>query len=176
MTELVPIKIKVTKDGKGHFVYPKFKNKLQFFREHRDYQSEPLIYDKKYDCKTEGAGSPIGMRWCMKLVPKEFAIEALQVFSSTVFEMTEDEAEDFYDNRAKISVSENNYDIKTLQGLQLELVLKEKLKQDTSEVKERIRKAIDPNDDSSGVRKNKEKKWKDLKASMNLKVVKAVVS
>jgi len=170
MIELVPIKIKVTKDSNGHFIYPKFKRDLQFFKDNPDYHSEPILYDKKYDCKVEGVDSPIGMRWCIKLVPKEFAEEALDVFPDKVFEMTEEEAEDFYNNRAMAHLTENKYDINTLQGLQLELDLKEKLGQDTTEIKERIAKAIDPDDESPGIRKNKRKKWKDFKEKADIEI------
>lgn len=172
MIELVPIKIKVTKDARGMFIYPKFKKTLQFFKDNPDYQAFPLLYDKKSDCKIETDGSPLGMRWCMKLVPKKFAEEALLVYPDTVFEMTEEEAEEFYNNKAMAHMPENKYDIQILQGLQIELDLREKIGEPTSGLRVKIKAAIDPDNDEPGIKKNKDRKWLELKKNMNLKIIK----
>lgn len=172
MLELIPIKIKVTKDAKGFFMYPKFKKELQFFKDNPDYNSLPIYYDKQADCQINEEGSPFGMRWCMKLVPKDFAKEAVLIFPYTVFEMTEAEAEEFYNIKAMAHIAENKYDISVLQGLQIELDLTEKLGHDATKIKAKIEKAIDPNNDEPGIKKNKGRQWSDLKKDMNLKIIK----
>lgn len=171
MIELVPIKIKVIIGPNGKFLYPNFKG-LQFFRDNPEYKALPLYYDK-VDCKTETEDSPLGIRWCMKLVPPAFAEEALTVFPGIVFEMTEEEAEEFYNEKVTAHQSENIYDVTTLQGLKIELELREKLGQDTAVIKNQIERAIDPDDEEPGIKRNKNKKWKDLKQNLNATIIKS---
>lgn len=173
MIELVPIKIKVTKNEKGFFNYPKFKTELDFFKRNPHYKGNPLYYDKTSDCSIDSDYSPSGMRWCMKMVPVEFAEEAIEKYPGIVFEMTEEDAEEFYDNKAMAHQSENKYDITTLQGLQIELDLRERLGQSTDDLRAKIERALDPDDNEPGVRRNKGIKWKKMIGEMNIKVIKS---
>jgi len=171
MIDMIPIKIKVTKGADGRFVYPKFKQTLKYFKDNPDYKGESLYYDKVYDCKVESLDSPIGMRWCMKLVPVEFAQQAVAAFPDTVSIMTDVEAEDFYNNRAVKHLSDKNYNLIVLDGLQKELELKTALNLDTTDLKVEIAKAIDPEDETPGVTINKEKTWTGMKTLRGINIV-----
>lgn len=162
---LVPIKVKIGLRPNGHADHPDwYKLPLAASEDPAHHMFGGWSYDKTSGHKDETPDSPYGMQWGMMLVTEKFADEAIAILPSLVTIMTEEEAEDFYNNKSRAHLSENSFDERALTGLKLEFDLKEILGQDTTALKKKIAKAIDPLDDTEpGIRKQMEKKWVDAK-------------
>lgn len=171
-TKLVPIKVKIGLRPNGHADHPAW-SKMPMVNSWddnvREWCPSSWLYDKSCGHDDERIesnkwDSPQGMQWGCLLCTREFVNEAKQIFPDIVTELTEAEFEDFYNNYSRAHMSENDYDIEALQGLQLELDLKEKLgknKAETDIVKAKIEKALDSNDKERGIRKNEERYCQD---------------
>lgn len=165
--DLVPIKIKIGLKENGQAQYPNF-NQLTAvggmdWSKYIDVNGSGWLYD----CcghKEQEVGSPMGQQWGVILVPKVFADEAVAAFPSEVTKLTEVEVSDFYDNKHAKDFPDEEIDNDILQGI--------KLKQDLGQqlTLQQV-KALDPDDDTPGVRKNKRKVWTDYKALKAIKVV-----
>ena len=117
-------------------------------------------YDKTSGHKDDTDDSPAGQQWGMLIVPEEFAEQAETAFPDDCDTMTEDELEDFYDNKAHVHDPEELVDTAVLQGI--------KAKEDLGlDVPEKT-KAVDPDDPAPGVRKNNHKTWSDFKSLKNV--------
>jgi hypothetical protein len=143
---------------------------LPIFISSPDYKSGGLHYDKT-DAKEDTVDSPYGIRWAMKLVDKEFAIQAIAEFPDEVSEMTEVEAEDFWNNKAYAHVSAQKRQPGILESLKAELDLRTELSLDTTAIRATIAKALDENDPEPGVVKNDNKTWADMKAKAAITIV-----
>ena len=175
--DLVPIKVKIRLRANGHADHPNWTLLPMIHSESEAATCMPYgwVYDK--DCghkeeRIEGNAwdSPFGMQWGCLLVTDEFAQEAKATFPSLVTEITEKEFEDFYNTKARAHMSENNYNTEILQGLKLEHDLKAINNEDLIDVKARIAKAVDPEDSSPGIIKNKDKTWSLAKVKLGAKV------
>lgn len=173
-TELVPIKVKLglkyTSKGERRCKYPDW-SKVPMKANDPSYKVHKIgwRYDKCGHNK-EREDSPTGMQWGFSLVEEEFAKQAVQVFPDEVFILTPEEAEDMWDNKIHCEQSEEKRDVNTLQALQAELTLRKELGDDVTEIKAKIRKALDPDDDEPGVKKNVDRHLKDAIKDVNIKL------
>ena len=169
---LVPIKVKIGLRPNKHADHPDWQLlPLAKDGEPGLQMSDGWHYDKKCGHAELGPDSPIGMQWGMVFVTPLFARQAMEVFPDLVTEMTPAEAEDFWTNRCMAHLSENKSDVATLQALQVELALRKELEEDVTEIKTKIIKALNPNDDEPGVKRNKMKKFTDYKILKGLTLV-----
>jgi len=174
MFSLVPIKVKIGLRANGHADHPNWLLLPMITSE--DQLKANIPYGWHYDksCghqEDNGSDSPHGMQWGMLLVEKDFAIEAIAIFPSLVSEMTETEAEDFYDNRCCKHILENKINSTVLDDLYKELILTEKIKGNTTALEAKISKALNPDNNEPGIFKNKDKIWKDMKVQRKFKIV-----
>jgi hypothetical protein len=175
--DLIPIKVKIGLRSNRHADHPDW-TKLSIINddsEMRQYAPYGWMYDKSCghnEVRAEGNSwdSPHGIQWGCLLVTRAFADEAIATFPLLITELTEAEFQDFYDNKSMANLPEMKYDINTLQGLKAEHDLMVITGADTTEVKARITKAVDPNDNAPGVRANKIKKWTDFKGSSGIAI------
>jgi len=170
--DLVPIKVKIGLRPNGHADHPDW-TKLPMINDSKEVwlnAPQGWIYDKSCGHKEHRADSPQGMQWGCLLCTKEFANEALAVFPTLVTKITEAEFEDFYNNYARAHLPENRVDINVMQGYQIELDLKEKLGLNTTALKAKIAKALDPEDKEAGIKKSKLRYWSDLKSNCGITI------
>lgn len=173
MEELVPIKIKIGLRPNGHADHPDwYKLPLAASENPASHMFFGWKYDKTSGHKEESVDSPYGMQWGMVMVSRQFADEALATFPDLVTELNEQQAEDFWDNKAHAHLPDNYVDNDLLQSLKNELFLKKELGDDVTELKDKIRKALDPNDKEAGIKKNNIKKFQDAKVSIGFKIKK----
>lgn len=176
--ELVALKVKIGLKGadwsnakeRGHALYPNF-NDLQAVIDsgmdwsyYVDTYGESWHYDKKCGHKQEDKTSPRGMQWGMLVVPKEFADEATEKFPAVCSIVNETELEGFWDNRAHAHEPEEKLDDVVLRGIEAKKALGKKLTPGQE-------RALDPNDDTPGIRKNNRRFWKDYKAKHGVEII-----
>lgn len=173
---IVPIKVKIGLRPNGHADHPAW-NTLplaQTSTPEETIKSHMFCggwkYDKTSGHQEESADSPVGMQWGMLCVTQQFADEAVARFPGIVTIMTETEATDFWDNKAHAHIPENQTDEKSLNALNIEYQLKEKLGQNLVTLRAKIARALDPLDNEPGLKKNKIKKWVDAKINMGFNV------
>lgn len=179
--DVVAIKVKIGLRANGHADHPDW-TKLPMINsdsEVRQHCPSGWIYDKSCGHQEERINgdswdSPKGMQWGCLLCTEQFADEAVAAYPDRIIKLTEIEFQDFYDNKALAHMPAKTYDIDILQGLKIELELKEKLLQDTTELKVKIAKALDENDNEPGVRKNKNRYWTDYSVQKGF-VIPAVI-
>lgn len=170
--KLVPIKVKIGLRPNKHADHPDwYKLPLAAEMEPATQMSSSWHYDKSCGHAESGSDSPIGMQWGLLFVTPRFAKEAKEVFPDLITELTEAEAEEFWNNRCTAHMSENKVDVNQLQGLQAELALRKELSQDVSNLKLKIAKALDPNDVEPGLRKNKQKTFVDAKQTLDIQII-----
>ena len=176
MNELVAIKVKIGLRPNKHADHPDW-HKLPLAKEMdpASQMSDGWHYDKSCGHADAGADSPVGMQWGLLFVTERFADEALVVFPKLITILDPAEAEDFYDNRCTAHMPENKVDINALQGLQAELSLRESLgagspymEAEIVALKSKIAKALDPNDNECGLKKNEHKHFCDYKVKKDL--------
>jgi hypothetical protein len=170
MRELVPIKVKIGLKNNGQALYPDFnnmnciKNSGLDWSKYVDIKGLGWHYDKKCGHKEEDSTSPYGMQHGVLVVDKEFADEAVGRFPGEVEKLTEVKLKEFYDDRAHCHEQDEEIDVNVLQGI--------KMKQDMGlDLTPQQLKALDPDDETRGIRKNKKKKWDDFKKLKGIKIV-----
>lgn len=172
---IVPIKVKIGQRANGHADHPAWENlplaatatPEETIKSHMHCTWR---YDKTCGHQEESVDSPYGMQWGMLCVTPQFANEAVAAFPGIVSVMTEAEASDFWDNKACSHIPENQVDEKTLNALNIEYQLREKLGQSLTALSAKITNALDPLDNEPGLKKNKIKKWTDAKITMGFVV------
>lgn len=170
MRNLVPVKVKIGLKNNSHAKYPDF-NLLDAVKAsgldwsyYVDINGLGWHYDKKCGHKEEAADSLFGMQWGVLVIPQDFADQAAVAFPAEVTKLTEAELEDFYDNRAHAHEPDEEMDATVLQGI--------KMKQDLGlPLTPQQTAALDPNDDTRGIRKNKRRKWADFKQLVGVNIV-----
>lgn len=168
---LVAIKIKIL-SGQGKCLYPDF-NQLPVVKDsgldwsqYIDQEGSGWLYDKKCGHAEVDSESPVGEWMGMLLIPEQFAVEALVKFPDRITRLNKVETEVFYNDRVTCKMSDEEIDadvlsrIKAKQDLGLPLTAEQE-------------KALDPDDDTPGIRKNKKKKWSDYKVLRDISVVEA---
>jgi len=170
---LVPIKVKIGLRSNGHADHPDW-YKLPLAKEVNP--ASEMFFGWKYD-KTSGHketsfDSPHGMQWGMVFVTPRFAREAKQIFPELITELTEVEAEVFWNEKAYAHVPENKVDVNLLQALKAEVDLYNAFGLDGGlALQDKVTKALDPNNPKPGIRKNKDKYFQDAKISLGFNVV-----
>lgn len=121
--------------------------------------------------------SPAGTQWCVFVIPKEFADQAVAFDPSIlymltpaelalhedgklpqrIFKLTEAELEDFYDNRAHAHEPDETMDEVVVSRIEAKAI------EDRTPAELR---ALDPDDPAPGVRKNVRKTWALYKESV----------
>ena len=169
---LVPIKVRLGLRANGHCDHPDwFKLPLAATENPADHMPTGWHYDKTCGHKESSVDSPYGGQWGMLFVTPQFAKEAKAIFPDLITELTETEAEDFWNNKVYAHVPENRADANLLQALKNELILRKELGEDVTELKAKIAKALDPNDVEPGLRKDYMKKFVDAKQHLGFTVV-----
>lgn len=172
--DLVPIKVKIGLRPNGHADHPDWTilPMINSDLEVRGHCPSGWIYDKTSGHKQETVDSPYGQQWGCLLCERAFVDQALLALPDKVTELTEVEFEDFFNNKSRAHMQENNVDQPTLDALQSELALKEKLGQPTTTLEDKIVKAIDPTDDEPGIKKNNNRYWADYKTDKGFTIKK----
>jgi len=174
--DLVPLKVKIGLRANGHADHPDFNVlgstilKGMDWSHYIDKYGMGWHYDKSCGHKEHRAeanaetDSPMGMQWGVLMVPKDFADAAVAQFSSVCFKLTEAELTDWYDNRCHAHESDEKVDKPVLEVI--------KAKQDAGIIltaKEEA--ALDVNDPTPGITKNRNKNYVDFKSDRKLRVV-----
>ena len=167
--QLVPLKVKIGLKESGGAKYPEF-NVLQCVKDSKtdwscyvDCHGTGWTYDCCGHCDQE-PDSPFGIQWGMISVPKIFADQAVAEFPSDVAKMTDTEAEEFYNNCCARDLPDEDIDIKVLDAI--------KRKKDMGvDLTPMQIKAIDPQDDTRGIRPNKDKTWPGFKQKRGVTIV-----
>lgn len=152
----------------GHAKYPDFNQVNINIRKGMDWAyyidsfGIGMQYDKACGHKEEG-NTPYGMQCCMIAVPEDFADAALTLFPDDLTELTSDEFEDFYNNKAHAHEPVEHVDKDVLEAIEQ----KEKLGLEVPEKKD----AIDVNSEARGIRKNHNKIWADKKVKIGMDVI-----
>ena len=172
MRQLVPIKVKIGLRANGHADHPDwYQLPLAASVDPATHMFFGWKYDKTSGHKEASVDSPIGMQWGMVLVTPLFATQAIAAFPTLVAELSEVEAETFWNTKVTAHLSENKLDTPTLQGLVAELTLRKELEQDVTDLTTRIAKAVDPTDREPGVKSNRQKRFSDAKTSLDFEIV-----
>lgn len=180
----VPIKVKIGLKpgprGGVHHDYPDWKT-LPLAGEGRDpereanvraHQIERWRYDKTSGHEDDTVDSPEGMQWGMMIVTRQFADEAKAAFPDKVFEMTEAECQDFWDNRCHVHLSDDKWDTEELQGLLTMVQLRKELGLALPQaLKDRLQAAMDPDDPTPGIRRRRDRRWATFKADRKITIV-----
>lgn len=179
---LAALKVKIGLKNNGNAEYPDF-NKLPSVKsvgmdwanyiDHPNY-GRGWSYDRKYGHREAGPDSPEGMQWGVILVNDTFATEAVAMYPSVCSKITDAEMDTFYNDRVTAKDPVDLVDTTIIDSLQKELALKESISQDTTALKAKIAKALDPNDAEPGIVKNPIKTWTEKKAKEDIAIVKAV--
>jgi len=99
-------------------------------------------------------------------VPEKFAVLASQRFPNEVEILNEEEWADFYDNRAHVNDKEEFVDLEALQTLKLKKEFG--IVSAADDVK--LQRALDPEDSTPGIRRNKGRYWEDTKNIKRVKI------
>lgn len=170
-TDVVPIKAKIGLRPNGHADHPDWqKLPLAASADPASHMIAKWKYDKTSGHQEATPDSPRGMQWGMLLVTRQFADEALATFPEIITELSEAEAQAFWETKAHAHVPQNRADVQQLQALQAELSLREAVGQDVTALKTRISRALDPDDPEPGLRKNRLKLWADAKQCLDVSI------
>lgn len=184
--DLTGLKVKIGLEGKHH-KFPPF-NDLPIVQDSGidwaywvDMHGMGWCYDKVTGHKDHTTESPFGEWHGCLLVPQQFVTEALAEFPSVCSAMTEVEYQDFYDNKAMVRLPENTYDEQAVASIDREVVHLQELsdaeagnqskKDAVTAAKAKRSKALDPDDDTPGMRKNHKRYWVDHKAKSGVTYV-----
>ena len=176
--ELVPMKVKIGLRPNGEADHPDW-TKLKIVQDSGlgdKYKQDPTggwKYDKTSGHAVKSVGSAIGSQLGMLLVEEEFYNQAKAEFGTIITRMTEAQAKDFYDNKVKAHLPENKYNETVLNGLDVELRLRDSLGEDTTELKAKIAKALNPKDKEPGISVNTNKTWEGFKAQCGFTIKEA---
>ena len=129
------------------------------------------FYDKTSGHQEETADSPIDTQLGMILLWPQIAAEAVAQWPLLATVLNDADAATFYESKATIRIPTNKVVADELTALKAEYDLAKAVRANTSGITARIRKALDPDDPTVGVRRIAEKNWDGLKAKMDLNIV-----
>lgn len=181
MAELVALKVKIGLHAHGAAKYPDFgqlpivKASGADWSHWIDANGSGWHYSK---CghKEHEDDSPFGEQWGMLLIPAEFATQAVAMFPEQCSVLNDVEAGEFYEQKCCRDMPEVKHDVDTLNGMAAEITLLKALSENTtgaekakhvkllSDAMARAAKAIDPDHDAPGIKKNVDKSWDSHKA------------
>jgi hypothetical protein len=106
----------------------------------------------------------------VKFVSKRFAKQASEMFPKEVTILTEKELERFWNEHITAHLPDQLPDHNELVALNARLQIMKQLEDDQSEVRERIEKALDPENPAIGVRTHPYKEWKRFKKKNHIRI------
>uniref|UniRef100_A0A6M3L992 Uncharacterized protein n=1 Tax=viral metagenome TaxID=1070528 RepID=A0A6M3L992_9ZZZZ len=169
MVNLCVLKVKIGINNNGSADYPDFnqlavvQNSGMDWSKYVDRYGSGWLYDF-IGHKEEDAESPFGQQWAILLVPKDFVDQAVVRFSNVCTKLNPAEADDFYNNRHAKDMEDEDINLDVLQKI--------KMKQDLGlPLTAKQQRAIDPEDDTPGIRKNKRKLFTDYKKERGYNIV-----
>ena len=176
---VVPIKVNIGLRPNGHADHPDWTrlplagsgNKQEREAQVTTHSLGSWHYDQLAGHEEDAPDSPIGMQWGMRFVSPQFASEAETMFPALVTRMTRAECADFWDNRARLKQVDEDQDIEILQGLQARralMVLTFASAVMLDQLNVRIAKALDPDDDEPGVRKNTMRRFANARSKLGV--------
>jgi len=177
--DLVPIKVKITLGTKmgSRMQYPDFNKACANVLQGQDWavyvdQFGGPHYDHKSPMLEHTEDVPHGEQYVMYMVKADFAKAALAAFPDLVTELTEAEAKTFHDECAHEADPEHRMNTERLNEIRARYGIQgDILSADTSGMDAADAKALDPDDVTPGIVKNRRKHFIDLKRSLNIKVV-----
>ena len=128
-------------------------------------------YDKKSGHDDDDPVSPLDTQRGVRLVTPAFAANAIARFGGPPYNMrllTEAQWEAFYDNRVRGHMRAARTDTDVLLALKSELDLRTAAGLSTAAILARIAKALDPDDDEPGVKRDRMRRWATFKAAQSL--------
>ena len=159
--ELVGLKVKIGLKPNGHAKYPNFNvlgtvsSSTMDWSRYIDVFGLGWHYDKTSGHKEETVDSPHGQQYGVLIVPEAFADEAELEFSDTCEIIEDAELETFYEEKAHAHEPDEDIDEHILAAI--------KAKQDVGvALTPQQIKALDPEDDTPGIKKNKNKIFADF--------------
>lgn len=187
MRDLVPLRVKIGLKPNGQALYPTF-NSLPSVQtsgmdwsKYIDVEGEGWIYDKKSGHDDDDDDSPRGQQWAVLLIPKPFADEAVAAFPNDCKKVTEAQLQAFYDDRAlfkaqdverdEIVLTELLADWNLVKEMLVEFPGNAKLEESKQSLKVQLKKALDPDDEHPGVKKNWRRRWADYKIRKKINIV-----
>jgi len=177
--ELTAIKVKIGLNVNGSAKYPSFNNLPVVkaagmdWAKYVDTQGLGWHYDKTSGHQDETADSPRGQQYGVLIIPEQFAVEAEAAFPSECTRINEIELQDFYETKAHAHEPDDNIDEQVINSLQATLNLMEKTGAKPAELtamKAKIKNAMNPNHQEPGIKRNKRKKWVDMKLNTNVTI------
>lgn len=185
---LAAIKVKIGLRPNGQADHPDF-NALSVVQANKmdwstyvDVHGLGWAYDKRSGHADDDTDSPAGQQWGVLLVPEQFAIEAVAQFPSLCTRLTDAELTVFWDTRAHAHLEEVTRDEGALNRLEREGALIDdaltdadtaqttKLNARKTQLRREMKKALDPDHPSPGIRKNHRKRWADFKAKTGVTI------
>ena len=177
MPNITAIKVKVFRYPNKHFDYPDFSGLPSVVTAASGGAECEFMGGGKFDrtsCIEKATeGSPIGERWLMKIVSPSFATEAITDYPTRVFQMTEAEATEFWDDKAHGHMSDTRRDANELQALHAEFLLLQDLSEEApgdqtlqdrlTALRLHVARAIDPDDETPGIRTQRNRRWANAK-------------
>jgi hypothetical protein len=170
----VPIKVKIGLRHNGHANHPDWRLlPLAKTDTIEDHQIVKWQYDNTSGHGDHSPHSPRGEQLGMMVVTRQFADEAMATFPGVVSEMTDAEAELFYEQRHTVHMHRDRFDVQHLTGLKVVYDLMVAVGAPQIELdafKLNINRALDRVDPEPGVRRNRRKTWAGLKTELDLTV------
>ena len=167
---LVPMKVIIRLNNEGQALYPNF-NTLNIVQasgldwaRYIDVHGLGWHYDKTSGHKEESIDSPFGTQQGVLIVPKTFVEEAVIAFPLDCISINEVELEDFYNNKSHVNEPDELFDMSILEGIRVKNELGIALTQQQQN-------AIDPQNNTPGIKKNKKRFWNDYKQETCVKIV-----
>ena len=187
MPDYRALKVKIGLKDNGHADYPDF-NTLSCVQSAGIDWSYYIgryglgwMYDAKYGHHEEGADSPVGQQWGVIVTTSDFVTQAVAAFSDTCTEITEADLQEFVDERVTIYLPAEEVNEEEISKLSHQLDLMDKMEKRgklsnknrarLSQLEARIDAALDPDDDTPGIRKARRKRWVDIKATENATIL-----
>ncbi len=162
------IDLKTSASGAGNHDYPAFNQLPAVKRAGMDWAKYIDVYgggwhyDHVSGHKDDAPESPHGFHFGVMCVPEDFADEAVAAFPESVIRLTEVEMADFYDTRSHIHDPEESNSANILQAIYAKRQLG--LAESPTDIK-----ALDPDDPTPGIVKNKNKTWAGHKIERGIK-------
>lgn len=176
MTDKVPLRVKIGLRPNGHadhpdwFSLPSVPNDTENVERFLDIE---WIYDKISGHNDDTVGSPIGSQLGVVFLSPAIAREALNTLPAKLnaTALNETQLTDFWNNNFAPRFADNLIDNPVLTALKTELDLRLDAAQDVTALRAKIVRALDPDDNEPGLKRNRIKVFADYKFDRNIRVV-----
>lgn len=169
--KVVPIKVKVGITLNGQ---PKFPDWQLLSMAEKKSPREEMFFQWMFDkigYKENTPDSPYGIQWAIRLVSKKLAKQAAEIFPKEITILTEKQLEEFWETKITAHFSDQVHDHEELIALNARFSIIKQLGNDEIEIRERIKKALDPDDPAVGVCRHPFKKWQDFKKKNYIQII-----